>query len=215
MPRNPRAKYALLAIGIILILAGLAGIALALLGASTPLWMMLLFEPLALGAGVVVLAVAVGLQRHHQPMALATAAMCLAVAAFLSALAAQNTLGSARTMPLMAGRLALAGVLGLWSAGMVLGPDRQAWKRVAIGTVCLLLAGLMALVMVAGQTKPIRDALLSMGGFIASAIVLVGFVVFVGLVSAGVHLIVRTFELALDRAERPGSPASTQPAQSA
>ena len=200
--RKPKANLLMTSLGVLLTASSLFGIYLGTLFAGTLVWPMLLFEPVVLGCGLVAIAVGLHIQRSSVPMALATTAGCLAVAAFLSTVAGRNTLGGSMLMPLLGLRLVVAATLSLWAAWFVLGPDRAAWQRVLLG--CGLLAagaGLSSLAFI-GQAKPVRDWLLSLGGFVASAAALVGFIVFVILVAAGIHLVVRPFEAALD-ANRP------------
>lgn len=200
--RNPKANLLLAGLGGLLVFSGLFGLYLGAVSAGTLVWPMLLFEPIVVGCGVVAICVGLQIQKSSVPMALATSAGCLAVAGFLSTVAGRNTLGSSLLMPLLGVRLVIAALLSAWAAWLVLGPSRQAWQRVLVG--CLLLAagaGLSSMAFI-GQAKPLRDWLLSFGGFVASAAALVGFIVFVILVAAGIHLVVRPFEMALD-ADRP------------
>lgn len=196
--RKHGANLVWVGLGALLAISGMFGLYLGLFSAGTLVWPMLLFEPIVVGAGLITIAVGLGRQRSFVPMALATAAGCVGVAAFLSTVAGRNTLGGGLLVPMLGLRLAIAGVLALWAAWLVLGPDTKAWRRVVLGGILLLLGGGIAAIGFAGPAKPIRDVLLSMGGFVASAAALVLFVVFVILVSAGVHLLVRPFEIALD-----------------
>ena len=181
---------------------------MGIFSAGTLVWPMLLFEPVIIGAGVAVVCVGLGFQRSDVPMALATAAGCIGVAAFLSTVAGRNTLGSGLLVPMLGLRIVIAGVLGFAAALSVLGTDWSAWKKLALGCVLLALGGGIASVAFLGQAKPIRDWLLSMGGFAASAIALVLFVVFVIMVAAGVQLVVRPFEAALDADKSGRQPAA-------
>lgn len=199
MNRNPKANLGIAAAGVVLALSALVGLALALFSVDQLVWPLLLFEPIVLGGGLVTLAVGLRIQKASVPMALATAAGCVAVAGFLSTVAGRNTLGSGVLVPMLGMRLVLAAALSVWAAVLVIGPDPKGWRRLAVGSVLLVLgAGLASLAFI-GPAKPVREWLLSMGGFTASAAALVLFLLFVILVAAGVHLVVRPFEVALDR----------------
>ena len=202
MIRNQKAKLGLIGIGGILILSGLVGLGLAVFGVGTLVWPMLLFEPIVIGGGLITLCVGLGLQKQSIPMALATAAGCVAVAGFLSTVAGRNTLGSGILVPMLGVRLAISGLIGFWATWMVLGPKRVAWQRLVVGCALLALGGGIAAIGFIGPARPVRDWMLSMGGFVSSAIALVLFILFVILVSAGVHLVVRPFELAQDAATK-------------
>ena len=206
--RNPKANLVIAGFGAILAMSGLFGLYLATLSAGTLVWPMLLFEPIVIGCGIACICVGLGIQKSSIPMALATAAGSLAVAGFLSTVAGKNTLGGGVLVPMMGLRLLIAAILSLWAAWVVLGPSRQAWQRVLIGSALLAAGAGVASLGFIGPAKPMRDWLLSMGGFTASAAALVLFVVFVILVAAGTHLVVRPFEIALDAAKPQGHPAA-------
>ncbi len=208
MTRNPKANIGLIAAGAIWSLTGLVGLGLAVFGVGTLVWPMLLFEPIVIGGGLITLAVGIGLQKQSIPLALATAAGCVAVAGFLSTVAGRNTLGSGMRVPMLGVRLVFAGLVGTWSTWMVRGRNRVAWQRLVVGCVLLALGGGIAGIAFGGPARPIRDLLLSMGGFASSAIALVLFVLFVILVSAGVHLVIRPFEIALDSAGKENQSAA-------
>jgi hypothetical protein len=199
--RNPKANLGIAAAGVLLALSALVGLALALFSVDQLVWPMLLFEPIVLGGGLIALAVGLRLQKASVPMALATAAGCVAIAGFLSTTAGRNTLGSGLLVPLLVGRLVLAAGLGGWAAMLVVGPSRRGWSRIAIGAALLALGGGLAALAFIGPAKPFREWLLSLGGFVASAAALLLFVIFVILVAAGVHLVVRPFEIALDEGD--------------
>lgn len=169
---------------------------------------MLLFEPVVLGCGGTVLLIGLRIQKKSIPMALATAALCLAVAAFLSTVGGRSTLGGKFLIPLMGVRLLLSAMLGISAALLVLGKNSLAYKRVLIGCLMLLAGSILASVAFLDLARPIRDWLMSLGAFGASAISLAFFVVFVILVSAGTHQMVRPFELALDSKKPKQDPAS-------
>lgn len=202
MTRNPKANLFIAGLGAVLALTGLFGLYLGTLSAGTLVWPMLLFEPVVAGCGIVAACVGLRIQKSSVPMALATAAGCAAVAGFLSTVSGRNTLGGSMLVPLLGVRLAIAVLLGVWAAWLVLGPNRRAWERLLVGTVLLVAGAGLSSVAFIGPAKPLRDWLLSLGGFVASAAALVGFIVFVILVAAGIHLVVRPFEMALD-ADRP------------
>jgi len=194
--RNHKANLGLIGMGGILCLSALVGLVLATVSAGTLVWPMLLFEPIVLGGGLVMLAVGLGLQKNSVPMALATAVGCVFVAGFLSTVAGRNTLGSTILVPMLGIRMVIVLVVAIQAAWLVLGPDAHAWKRLVLGAVLLAIGAGIAAIGFIGPAKPVRDYMLSMGGFIASAIALVLFIVFLVLVSAGVHLVVRPFEIA-------------------
>mgnify|MGYP001791499829 CR=1 FL=1 len=208
MTRNQKANLGLVGIGAILTVTGLVGLGLAVFGVGTLVWPMLLFEPIVVGGGLITLFVGLGLQRQSVPMALATAAGCVAVAGFLSTVAGRNTLGSGILVPMLGLRLVISGVIGLWATVMVLGSDRIAWQRLVVGCVLLAFGGGIAAIAFIGPARPVRDFLLSMGGFVSSAVALVLFVLFVILVSAGLHLVVRPFEMAMEPTKSENQPTA-------
>jgi len=206
------------AAGALLAVGGLVGLAMGLFGAARVVWPLLLFEPLCVAAGVLGVAVGFGAQRDTPALGVAITAAGAALAASLGYLGATNTLGTGVLLPLLVARLGLAGLLGLVSARLVLGASRSRWLRAGAGGGLLALGGAMAAVAFLDPGKPIRDWLLSMGGFVASAAGLVLFIVFVAVVSAGVQLLLDPFEWALDHApnNKPAkSPDHKNTAQSA
>jgi len=205
---RPAASLVLTVIGVLLAASSLLGLYLGIFSAGTLVWPMLLFEPIVLGCGIAVVCVGLGVQRTDAAMALATSAGCLAVAGFLSTVAGRNTLGGGLLVPLLGVRLLMAAIISVWAAWLVLGPNAVAWRRVILG--CLLLLGGMGLASLAfiGPAQPLRGWLVSQGGFIASAAALTGFIVLVILVSAGLQMVVRPFERALDARRSPGQPAA-------
>lgn len=208
MIRNRKANLLLTAGGIVLGLSALLGLFLALFAVDNLVWPMLLFEPIVLGSAVATIAIGIGLQRNDLPMALATTAGCLAVAAILSTLAGRNTLGSGLLVPMLGVRLLIAACLGLWAAWLVIGLRGDAWRRLLIGLALLAAGAGVASLGFIGPARPVREWLVSAGGFIASAAALVMFLVFLVLTAAGVHLVVRPFEMALDARKRGDAPAT-------
>lgn len=199
--RNRKANLMYVGGGAILGLSALVGLFLAAFSIESLVWPMLLFEPVVLGSGIALVLLGLGYQRDGLPMALATIAGSVAIAGFLSTVAGRNTLGSTLLVPMLGGRLVIAAALGLWAIVLVLGPKASAWRRVALGTLLLLVGGGLASLTFIGPAKPLRDSLVAAGGFVSSAVALVLFIVFLVLVAAGVHLIVRPFEMALDAQE--------------
>ncbi len=208
MTRNPKANLVQVGVGALLALSALLGLILASFSVDSLVWPMLLFEPVILGCGIALVLAGLGYQRAGLPMALATIAGCTAVAGFLSTVAGRNTLGSTLLVPMLGGRLLIAAALGLWAVVLVLGPRAAAWKRFALGGLLLGAGAALASLAFIGPAKPLRESLVAAGGFVSSAAALVLFVVFVVLVAAGVHLIVRPFEMALDAKKAEKAPAS-------
>lgn len=208
MTRNRKANLIIGGGGAILGLSALAGLFMAIFAVDNLVWPMLLFEPIVLGCGIAAVLVGLGYQRHGLPMALATIAGCLAIAAFLSTLAGRNTLGSTILVPMLGVRLLIAAGLGFWAVCLVLGRCASAWRRVALGAALLIAGAGVASLGFIGPAKPLRESLLAAGGFVASAVALLLFIVFVVLTAAGVHLMVRPFEMALDAGQPDRSPAS-------
>lgn len=208
MPSKSKANLAITGGGAALVLSGFLGLFLASFSVDQLIWAMLLFEPIVIGGGLIAIAVGMGKQRSSVPMALATAAGCVAVSGFLSTVAGRSTLGSGLLVPMLGVRLVIAGALGLYAAWLVIGPNRDGWRRIAMGSVFLTLGGVLAALSFIGPAKPFREWLLSMGGFTASAAALVLFVLFMILTAAGVHLLVRPFEMAMDSGTREGPAAS-------
>ncbi len=198
MTRNPKANLLFIAGGVILALSALVGLFLALFAVDNLVWPMLLFEPIVLGSGLVLVLAGLGFHRDNLPMALATTAGCLAVAAFLSTLAGRNTLGSGILVPMLGVRMVLAILLSVWAACLVLGRRGHAWRRVILGGVLLAAGAGIASLGFIGPAQPIRESLVDAGGFVASAAALMLFIVFVVLTAAGIHLMIRPFEMALD-----------------
>jgi|GEM_PF-5333418 len=209
MPRKSKANLGIVGIGAILVLSGLFGLFQAMFSVDQLVWPMLLFEPVVLGGGLIAIAVGLGMQKSSVPMALATAAGCVAVAGFLSTLAGRNTLGAGLLVPMLGLRMVIAMALGLVSAWLIIGPSMTGWRRIVIGSILLILGGGVAALSFIGPAKPVREWLLAQGGFIASAAALVMFIVFVILTAAGVHLVVRPFEIAMDEGTPEGSAPST------
>ncbi|MEQ8316047.1 MAG: hypothetical protein RIE77_09245 [Phycisphaerales bacterium] len=208
MTRNRKANLLYVGGGAVLGLSALVGLYLAAFSIENLVWPMLLFEPVLLGCGIGLVLVGLGYQRDGLPMTLATIAGCAAIAGFLSTVAGRNTLGSTLLVPMLGGRLLIAAALGVWAIVLVLGPRASAWRRVALGALLLLVGGGLASLSFIGPAKPLRESLVAAGGFVSSAVALVVFIVFVVLVAAGVHLMVRPFEMALD-AEKSEKPAAS------
>ncbi len=208
MPRKSKANLVTAGGGAILVLSGLVGLFLALFSVGNMVWPMLLFEPIVLGGGLIAIAVGLRVQRSSVPMALATAAGCIAVAGFLSTLAGRNTLGSGILVPMLGLRMVIAAALAVYAGWLVIGPNMNRWRQVVIGCALLVLGGAIAASSFIGPAKPFREWLLSLGGFATSATALVLFVIFVILTAAGVHLLVRPFEVALDEGAAEGSASS-------
>lgn len=208
MPRKSKANLMIAGGGAVLVLSGLVGLFLATFSVDQLVWPMLLFEPVVLGGGLIAIAVGLGMQKSSVPMALATAAGCVAVAAFLSTVAGRNTLGSGLLVPMLGVRLVTAAALGLYAVWLVIGRNITGWRRIVTGLVLLALGCGIAASSFIGPAKPFREWLVSLGGFATSATALVLFVVFVILTAAGVHLLVRPFEIAMDEGGPEGSSAS-------
>lgn len=208
MPRKSKANMVITGGGAALALSGLLGLYLAAFSVDQLIWAMLLFEPIVIGGGLIAVAVGFGVQKSSVPMSLATAAGCIAVAGFLSTVAGRSTLGSEMLVPILGVRMAIAVALALYAAWLVIGPSVVGWRRIALGSALLIMGGGIAASSFIGPAKPFRDWLLSMGGFAASASALVLFVVFVILTAAGVHLLVRPFEVAMDEGTAKGTAAS-------
>ena len=213
MTQPARHSPILIALGGLIILSALFGLGLAAFGSGQLVWPVLLFEPVVLGAGIVAILIGLRIQNRSIPMALATAAACLAAAAFLSMMAGRSTLGGRILVPLMGARLVLAGILGLLAAMLVLGRDTRAYRRVLVGGLLLIAGGALASIAFLGQAKPIRDWLMSLGAFGASAVSLALFVAFVILVSAGTQKVVGTFERALDQPNTKHNPIPSAPTE--
>jgi predicted tellurium resistance membrane protein TerC len=82
------------------------------------------------------------------------------------------------------------------------------WQRILLGAALLVVGGGIAVSSFIGPAKPFREWLQSLGTFATSATALVLFVAFVIVTAAGVHLLVRPFEMALDEGAPEGSAAS-------
>ncbi len=204
--RNRKANLGIAIGGAVLVLSGLFGLFLACFSIDQLVWPMLLFEPIVIGGGIAALCVGLGVQRSGVPMALATVAGCVAVAGFLSSVAGRNSLGSGMLVPMLSVRMLVSVAFVLYAAWLVLGPHRDAWRRLVLGSVLLALGLGIAAVGFIGPARPVREWLLSLGGFAASAAALVLFVVFVILTAGGVHLVVRPFEMAFDGDKPENSP---------
>ncbi|MEO1008034.1 MAG: hypothetical protein AAFX79_05675 [Planctomycetota bacterium] len=206
MPRKmqtklpPAARWTALLAGGGLAIASLVATAMAVVGAGQLVWPMLLFQPVAAGAGVAAVLAALGPQRSAPPLALAVAAGSAAIAAFLGYTGGRNTLDPGTLGILLGVQGATSGVIGLLAVALVLGRDRRAWLRVGLGLALLAIGAAFAGVGVLERAKPVRDALASTGPILTPAIGLVAFGVFMAVVAAGVHLVIRPFEARLDAA---------------
>lgn len=181
-------------------LVGISALALAGLAASSAVWFVLGFE-LVLAASAVI-GLLFGLGRFPQAPAmtltlLAGAVATCSVLGYLSTGAIGHTIGPLPLKPVLLARLAIAGILGLGAVLAALGPHSGPWGRLALGAAMILLPTAAAAALFAGPGQSVVGAVASMGAAVAAAAATAAFLTWVGLVAAGGHMIITTFERAL------------------
>lgn len=179
---------------------GASAIGLAILAATASAWFVLGFEAVVLINAVIGLLFGRGRFPQAPAMTLALIAggvgLCSGLA-YLSTSAAGYQVGPLSMTLVLAARLALAGLFGLGAVAAVLGASGAAWARVALGTVLVLAPSVAVAAAFSDVGEPLTRRISAMGPAVAVGIAAAAFLVWVGLVSAGGHMIITSFERAL------------------
>ena len=191
--RGTLAVSALLAIGAI----ALVGLGAA---ASPPVWFVVGFEAVVLITAV--FGILFGLGRFPQAPAMTLALLAGAVGlcsvlGYLSTSVTGHTVGPLPLKPVVGLRLALAALLGLGAVVATLGLSPRLWRRALVGVALAAIPTALGAVVLVGPGRPLIGAIGSLGVAVTAAAATVAFLAWVGLVSAGAHLVITTFERAL------------------
>jgi hypothetical protein len=192
-----RLRQATLAISALL---GASAIGLGVAAGAESAWFVLGFEAVVLVSAVIGLLFGRGRFPDAPAMTLALIAGAVALCTglgYLSTGAAGYQLGPIPMTLVLAGRLAVAGLLALGAAAAALGTSSSAWGRIALGAVLVLAPTAAAAAAFSEPAEPLVEAIASLNVAAAVGIAGVGFLLWVGLVSAGGHMIITSFERAL------------------
>lgn len=182
------------------ILLGLSALPLAGLAAASSAWFVLGTESILLVAAVIGLLFARGRFPQAPPMTLAllagTVGLCGGLA-YLSTGGAGYQVGPLPMKLVVASRLALAALFAAGAVAAALGANPGAWGRVALGAALVATpTGLLGLAF-SDVGASMLDRIVALGPAVAVALAAAAFLLWVGLVSAGGHMIITTFERAL------------------
>ena len=186
-------------LGVAIVMTALGMMVLSIFVGPSPLWNFAAFEAITLAAGILAVLVAFGRFAEAPGLAL----LCIAgtvfgssVLAFMSVGQVLYVSGSGEPMSLreyVLIRAAIAGVIGGIAVLTVLGRNASArttaikafatWIPVVLGVIAVWKRGV------------IEDAMASMPSWIAPTAAILGGMLFVAFLCAGVHLTIRAFEL--------------------
>lgn len=192
-----RLRQATLALSLLL---GLSALGLMVVAGAFGSWFVLGFEAVLIATAVIGLLFGRGRFPEAPAMTLTLLAgavgLCSALG-YLSTGASGYALGPVPMKLVLAARLALAGLFGLGACAAALGTRPAAWGRVALGTILVLAPTAAAGIAFSSLGAPVVQAIGGMGRAVAVGVAAIGFLVWVGLVSAGGHMIITSFERAL------------------
>lgn len=200
-PVNRNIRLLSLMLGWVIALSALIGAATALAPLLTadqrPAWVLFGFELTVLSAGVVGIMFGRGRFSDAPGLALACVAGTVLAASALGWQGAGRQVAGVSLTPFLLARVALAAALGLAAAACVLSraPGGKAWRLAILGAVfgVPVVVAAAALVHPAGR-HAIESALGTSAG-VHAAVGVAAFLVFGGLLSASVHLVVQAFEM--------------------
>ncbi|MFG0284066.1 MAG: hypothetical protein ACF8R7_06550 [Phycisphaerales bacterium JB039] len=183
-------------------LLALSALALAGFGAAAnpPVWFVVGFEGVVLVTAA--FGVLFGLGRFPQAPAMTLALLAGSVGlcsllGYLSTGVAGHMAGPVPLKPVVGARLALAALLAAGAAVAALGTSPGLWRRALVGVALAAIPTALAAVVLVGPGRPLVGAITSLGVTVAVAAAAVAFLTWVGLVSAGTHLVITSFERAL------------------
>lgn len=179
---------------------GVSAIGLAGLAAASSAWFVLGFE--AVVGVIAVIGLLFGRGRFPQAPAMTLAMIAggvglCSVLGYLSTGAAGYAVGPVSMKLVLAARLALAGTFALGAVAAALGGRGGAWARVAVGAILVVAPSAAVAVAFSDVGEPLVRRIAAMGPAVAVGAAATAFLVWVGLVSAGGHMIITSFERAL------------------
>ena len=188
-----------------LVISGLLAIsALILAGfgatANPPAWFVVGFEAVVLVAAGFGILFGLGRFPHAPAMTLALLAGSVGLCSLLGYLStgvSGHVVGPIPLKPVVGLRIAAAGLLGLGAAVAALGMNPGHWRRGVLGLALVAIPTALGAVVLVGPGRPLVGAITSLGVIVTAAAATLAFLVWVGLVSAGAHLVITTFERAL------------------
>lgn len=161
-------------------------------------WFLFGFEVVVIVAAVLGFQLARGKWSHGLAIGLLSIAGTILLASAMGWQGANRRLLDRPLLPLLLVRTACAGVLALLACHAVLGRRPGAWQRAllgaAIGAPAVLLLGAMAV----SRTRQVVLGVLPSNQGLMIIVAVCGFVVFAALLAASVHILVATFQNALD-----------------
>lgn len=193
----PRAlSLAALALFSLVALSGLAGMVAAAIPMPKSAWTLFGFEFVVTASAVLGFAYAKGGCRVSPAIGLASLGGCIGAASLLGFLSVQQRLGSVDLTAFVAVRCLAAAALGGLALIAGMNGERRSWATLFKG----VLAGIPAVVGVAifalPAGKPILNAFSNLGGFAGFILGTVVFLLLTASASAGVHLVIRSFQIA-------------------
>ncbi len=204
-------RFAAVGVSLLLGLSCLPVLYLTLLGADRTLWFSTMFELLVLGACVVGVLAGLGRFRDGWALALACSAgtvLVCGVFAFVEIRANFRTDADIAPLlkPILAARLAAAALIGLLASVAVWSRNPRSWRLAFVGIAMLLpVIGVVVLARL-GTGLPLSTPRETPGAeAVRIAVWLLAGVIGIGLVSAGGHLLIRSYELG--RPENAGTEA--------
>lgn len=205
-------RFAAVGVSLVLGLSCLPVLYLTLLGADRTLWFSTMFELLVLGACVVGVLAGLGRFREGWALALACAGgtvLVCGVFAFVEIRANFRTDADIAPLlkPMLAARLAAAVLIGLLASVAVWARNPRSWRLVFVGVAMLLPVVVVVGLARLGTGLPLSTPRETPGAeAVRIAVWLLAGVIGIGLVSAGGHLLIRSYELG--RPENTGGDAS-------
>lgn len=180
----------------IVALSGVAGMVAAAIPMPKSAWTLFGFEFVVTVSAVLGLAYARGGCRIAPAIGLGSLGGCIGAASLLGFLSVQQRLGDVNLTPFVAVRcliaLALAGVALI----AAMNGARRSWTTLLKGVLAGAPAAVVVAVLALPIGNPIMNAASNLGGFASFFIGTGVFLLFTASASAGVHLVIRSFQVA-------------------
>lgn len=181
-------------------LLGLSALGLAALAAASSAWFVLGTEAILVAAAVMGLLFGRGRFPQAPPMTLAllagTVGLCGGLA-YLSTGGAGYQVGPLPMKVALASRLGLAALFAAGAVAAALGASPRAWGRVALGAALVATPTSLLALAFSDAGASMLGRVIALGPAVAVGLAAAAFLLWVGLVSAGGHMIITTFERAL------------------
>jgi len=177
-------------------LSGLAGMAAAAIPMPKSAWTLLGFEFVVTASALLGLYYAKGGCRISPAIGLASLGGCIGAASLMGFLSVQQRLGGVDLTAFVAIRCLLAAAIGGLALIAGMNGDRHSWTTLIKGVLAGIPAALGVAIFALPVGKPILDAFSNLGGFAGFILGTVVFLLLTASASAGVHLVIRSFQLA-------------------